>query len=76
MKQQLLGATVWLWQERGLLPGHEGAFAKGVYAFEIEVSQDVGFCPKRGIWDQRPPTKDMRERREMLVGLDAMIASS
>ena len=73
MKQQLSGATVLLWHERGLSLGQEGAFAKGVYAFEIVVELGRGFWAKKGTWDKRPPAKDMRERRERLVGSDAMM---
>jgi hypothetical protein len=49
--------------------------AKGVYAFEMVVSQvllGVGVCPRRGIWDQRPPAKERIERRERLAAWDAM----
>jgi hypothetical protein len=59
---------VLLWQERGLSLGQDGAAVNGVYGFVIAASLMLGTPLKRGIWDQRPLARDMKERRERLVG--------
>ena len=69
MKQQLLGATVVLWQESGLLIGQLGALLNGMYGLAEGMGMGMVLVLvlgvlKRGVWDQRPPAKERRERRE------------
>lgn len=40
----------------------------------MAVSLVLGAWPSMGIWETRSPAKEMRERREMVEGLDAIVA--
>jgi hypothetical protein len=58
MKQQLSGASVLLWQERGLSMGQLGALPYGTYALDGVLK-----FPK-GSRERRPLAKVLRDRTE------------